>query len=56
MIKVKSLLDVDTIINQKLNVYDAMGHMTPYIQFLSLPLINIVLEIQKGNLYFQPEY
>jgi hypothetical protein len=41
MIKITSMSDINTIINQKLNVVDNQGYTVDFVRFVNLPLIQI---------------
>jgi len=55
MKKLKSLTDLQYVLNQKCDVYDSQCNRIPFIRFVSMPLINIINSMNDVPYYYQLE-
>ena len=55
MKNIRTMTDLQYVIDNKLDVRDAQGHIIPFVRFIMMPLINIINMMGNSELSYQPE-
>lgn len=51
MKEIRNFMDIELIVEYKLDVRDSQGYLVPYVRFISLPLIEIIKLLKTGWKY-----